>query len=66
MDRHKVLCSLAYSSVRYLGTALDRSFLNRIVPFLCAVMLGDGDGHMCEWEIHKYPHPSIYLNGRRK
>lgn len=28
MDRHKVLCSPAYSSVKCLGTALDHSFLN--------------------------------------
>lgn len=28
MDRHKVLCSPACSSVRCLGTALDPSFLN--------------------------------------
>lgn len=41
------------------------SFLSEII-FLCAVMLRGGDGDMCEWEIHKYSHPSIHLNGRRE
>lgn len=47
------LCYLAYSAVRYLETILNHCFLNRLVPFLCAVMLGDRDRDICVQEIHK-------------
>ena len=52
-QRVSSLCSLAYSPVRCLGTILDHCFLNRIVPFLCAVMLGDENRHIYVQEIHK-------------
>lgn len=53
-QRASSLCSLAHSPVRCLGTVLDHCFLNRIVPFLCGVVLGDGDGHIHVQEIHNF------------
>lgn len=52
-QRASSLCSLAYSPGRCPGTILDHCFLNRILPFLCAVMLGDGDRHICVQKNHK-------------
>lgn len=63
VDRHKVLCSPACSSGRCLGTALDHSFLNFFFNVQWCLEMEMGT---YEWEIHKYSHPSIYLNDRRK
>lgn len=62
-QRASLLSCLAYSPVRCLGTILDHCFPNRIVPFLCAVMLGDR--HICVQEIHKL-FIAIYIFKRQK
>ena len=61
--RASSLRSLAYSPVRCLGTILDHCFLNTIVAFSCAVVLGDG--HICVQEIHKL-FIAIYIFKRQK
>lgn len=63
VDRHKVLCSPACSSGRCLGTALDHSLLNFFFNVQWCLEMEMGT---YEWEIHKYSHPSIYLNDIRK